>query len=239
MRFTARSRFAFVAAILAATLSVGTRADTLHTTNFVATPADIYTVHRDSHAQTVYVGGFIGVFDLVDIVFWCYDLDHTFSFNQNYDYTETPMADATREGQLARLFDEAYAHAISDGPDASAAFQLAIWNIGYDTDVSVSPPGSTTNHFWATAPNPAGSTARDLANTWLQHLNDFTGDGWTVSQLVSTPDQAGNHHQNFITATYRPPQRDLPEPSALALVLLAMAGCVLTLRFRGECARGG
>jgi hypothetical protein len=235
----ARSCVTLVAAALAASVSFAARADTLHPNGFIFTPADTYQVHRDATAQNVYVGGFEGSFGspAEDIIFWCFDLDHTFSFGNNYDYTQQAIGDATLEHTLARLFDEAYAQ-VTDA-DSSAAFQLAIWNIRYDSDTTVSPPGSATNHFWATNPNPSSSTARNLANQWLANLNNYTGDGWDVTQLISTPDRSGNHHQNFITATYTSLQRDLPEPPASALALVALAGLVFTRQFRGKRARGG
>lgn len=244
MRLKARPYLALAAAILAASLSLPSRADTLHTTGFIFTPADTYTVHRDSTAQSVYVGGFTGTFDGDPLFFWCFDLDHFFSFNNNYDYTETPMASSTQRTQLAQLFDEAYQAATDPlhgaNADTSAAFQLAIWNIRYDHDSTVTPPGAPgnpTNHFWATNPGPSTSTARALADTWLQNLGNFSGAGWTIFNLDSTPDRYGNHHQNFITASFT--SRDVPEPPALALALVALAGLVLTRRFKGERARGG
>lgn len=241
MRLDGRSRFALAAAILTTTLSVGARAGTLQTIGFVSPPAETFEVHRNPPGitQSVYVGGFTGAFDLVDIVFWCFDLDNTFRFNQTYDYTVAPIADSTLERQLARLFDEAYSQAISGGPDASAAFQLAIWNLEYDDDSTVSAPGfptNSTNNFWVTG-GPSNHVARDLANTWLTNLSNYSGDGWTVSELLSTPDSSGRHRQNFITATYQPPQRDLPEPPVLALV--ALAGVMLMRQFKGERVRGG
>jgi hypothetical protein len=241
MQSQARSYLALAAAAFAASVSLAASADMLHPNGFIFSPAQTFQVHRDATAQTVNVGGFTGTFGspAEDIIFWCFDLDHTFSFGNNYDYTEQAFANATVEHTLSQLFEEAYAHATTDGATASAAFQLAVWNIAYDTDTSVSPPGSSSNHFWATNPSPSGSTARELANSWLADLGNYSGDGWNVTQLISTPDRSGNHHQNFITATYTPPQRDLPEPPALPLALAALAGLALTRQFRGNRARGG
>lgn len=228
--------------LLAVALSSAVHADTLHTNNFIFSPANTYEVHRDAHAQNVYVGGFTGTFDLVDIVFWCFDLDHTFSFGQNYDYTEVPLADTTLETEFAQLFEEAYAHATTDGANASAAFQIAVWNLEYDRDSTVSAPGfptNPTNHFWVTNGAPSNA-ARDLANTWLANLDNYTGDGWTVTELLSTPEGLDQtHHQNFITGTYRPPQQDVPEPSMLLLALTALAGLIVTRSYKGERVRGG
>lgn len=241
MSLKARLYTALLSCVLAGALSINARAGTLQPTGFIFAPADTFAVHRDAVNQNVYVGGFTGAFDLVDIVFWCFDLDNTFAFGNNYDYTEVPLSSPTLERQLARLFDEAYASATTDGADASAAFQLAIWNLEYDNDATVSAPGfpgNPTNHFWATG-GPTNHVARDLANTWLQNLDNYTGDGWTVTELLSTPDRYGRHRQNFITATYQPPRQDVPEPSALPLALTALAGLVLMRSYKRERARGG
>jgi hypothetical protein len=239
MSLKVRLYTALLSCVLASSLAFEARADTLHTTGFIFSPADTFEVHRDAVHQNVYVGGFTGTFDLVDVVFWCIDLDHTFSFNQNYDYTEVPLADAALETHLAQLYEEAYGHATTDGADASAAFQLAVWNLRYDSDGSVSAPGSATNHFWATAGHPTNA-AIGLANTWLANLGSYTGDGWTITELMSTRNRDGGHHQDFITGTYRPPQHDVPEPSMPALALTALAALLLVrTTYKGEQARGG
>jgi len=249
MHFKVRPCLTLSAAILAATVSLGSRADTLHPNGFIA-PSQTFELHRDSHAQSgIPVGGFTGTFGspAEDLVFWCFDLDHTFSFGNNYNYTEVAMADATMEQRLSQLFDEAYASVTAPPTgyslsDASTAFQLAVWNLEYDHDATVfapGAPGNPSNHFWVTG-GPSNHNAQTLAGLWLTNLNKFTGDGWTISQLLSTPTtREPTHHQDFITATYTPPQRDLPEPPAWTLALAALAGLVLTRQIKGERARGG
>src|SRR5690349_11621523 len=90
--------------VLAGTLAVGAaHATTLHTTGWMPVnanpqPPDTFTLHREapnpSHTQAgINTGGFAGTWNSASIFFWCFDLDHFFSFGQNYtDYVETTVA---------------------------------------------------------------------------------------------------------------------------------------------------
>jgi hypothetical protein len=184
-------------------IAVPAHSTTLHTIGWLAPPPDSFTVYRGTTHQGVPAGGFTGTFGGQPIVFWCYDLDHFFSFGNNYDYTAVPIVSL----RLSQLFAEAYG-SVAGNPHNSAAFQLAVWNILYDSDSTVS-----SGFFHATG----NATAINQANTWLGGLKG-NGGGWAITYLHSN---ARPESQNFITATQT--SLKVPEPPTWALLLLTLA----------------
>jgi hypothetical protein len=199
-------------------------ADTLHTTGWIQPPPDLFTLHRDGHTdiRPGGVGGFTGTWDGADIFFWCFDLDQVFSFGQNYtDYTAAPLTGPQLD-EVQRLFSIAYTQAITS-PHLSAAFQLALWNIEYDSDASVS-----SGVFRAY--NGSAGSAADItqANTRLADLQNpgVSGAGWEITRLTSS------QHQDFVIGVQVLRQR-VPEPPVIALVLAAcLAGAFVARRER-------
>ena len=160
-------------------------------------------------------GGFAGTWDGNAIQFWCYELGQSFTFN--HSYTDYSLGTPTNEDLLSKLFQEAYAHALDDAQH-SAAFQLAIWEILYDSDLNLFS-GMGTFHTTRTA------NATDLlAQSWLDGLAGFSDNGDIV--LYHSAD-----HQDFIG---RKPPGDLPEPAPLALIGLGVVAMLVAKRRRGD-----
>src|SRR5438105_1819836 len=199
----------FAAALCA---TVPASANTLQTIGWVSPPPDTFTVHRGATSQNVYTGGFTGVWNLTEsIFFWCFDLDHYFQLGHTYtnDYVVAAVSDPLNT-ELRQLFEEAFS-AADDSPDNSAAFQLAIWNLLYDNDLTVS-----SGSFWA---NNGHAGALTQANAWLVGLSGYTGNGWSIRELLSTSQDP--RHQSFVVGDH-PPRQDVPEPSSLPLCMLAL-----------------
>jgi hypothetical protein len=212
------------------------QANTLDTTGWLH-GSIAETVHQGALTENVAAGGFTGVFHsgttpdvLTPITFWCFELTQYFNPGTSYSgYTAGALVSPVTT-QIAQLFEEAFALSGTSTVN-SAAFQLAIWDIEYDSNRNVNVgPG-----FYATGGSTDGGLARTQANMWLLHLGDYTGAAWAITRL------SNSYHQDFIVGNMSPAvccSRQLPEPPMLPLVLTVMGVAALVesrrrLRSRG------
>jgi hypothetical protein len=175
-------------------------------------------------ANGVPTGGFTGKWNGTPIIFWCYELTQYFSLGGTYtNYTAytppiaPPPITAGQVTELSELFTEAFAHAL-DSASNSAAFQLAIWEIEYET--ASGPLSLSTGNFHVTY--NGDTAALNQANTWLAGLPS-TGD-YTITELYSAD------NQNFIYGTFT--LREAPEPPLLSLLGVALAALTLVWRWQ-------
>jgi hypothetical protein len=155
--------------------------------------------------------------------FFCADIAHEVDGNGGPDpYTRvTPTIDPTRLAELSQLFDKYYPNptqstyynggntTFGDFPDptSSAAFQLAVWEILFDTDLNLA-----TGTFTAT------SSAAGLAETYLSWVAGHPGDaqGWTFFEFTD------DNFQTYLSVEYTQPLRTVPEPGSLLLLCSAV-----------------
>lgn len=163
-----------------------------------------------STGQSVQAGAFAGTFNGNSIVFWCAELEQNFSFGNNYTYTSS-LPDNGTFTALGQLFSAAFGGALTDATH-SAAFQLAIWEVIYDSDRNLSGAGG----FRVTGGNSATVA---LAQSWLNSMSNYT-DTYDIYLL------SNGQHQNFITTR-------VPEPITLLLFGTALLAMVLVTRRRG------
>ena len=161
-----------------------------------------------------------GAFNLnppVGILAYCIDLFQTLSFGTLYsDYTTTSLAadaqiTAARKGEIAQLFHGFYATSLTSSTK-TAAFQLALWEILYETGPALNVDGSDLANRgvnYAKNPNtPAGVISQ--ADTWLADLGSFSPDLGGLTTYRSA------EHQDQIS--YQP----VPEPSSWALIFVGL-----------------
>ena len=173
-------------------------------------------------------GSFVGTWNGLPITFWCFELTQFFNFGVEYtDYTESPASNP----DLARLFEEVGGAAgATSSLVNSVAFQLAVWEIRYETttlpNYNLTAGTPTSGNFFATSADPA---AVAQANTWLQNLP--LTSSYTVSLLHS------DSGQDFVYGTRPPLRQNLPEPSPLPLLGLGVAAMLFSIRRRGPVSR--
>lgn len=158
--------------------------------------------------------------------FFCIELGQHANAGPN-PYASSLLGD----DDLRKLYDIAYPNktlgdfwsggqtsfgAFADATSA-AAFQVAVWNIYFDSDLNLS--GGT---FKWTGASSAVSTA---AQALLDQVASYGGNGylnWTLYKFESpipNSSQQQTGYQNYVSATYK-----VPEPGTLALLGAAMAG---------------
>ena len=154
--------------------------------------------------------------------FFCIDLFH-FATTGPLTYTRDVGVDGSHTAldaaELSRLFDQFYPNAsfgtfynggqtpfgsFSDATH-SAAFQLAVWEIWYDSDMNLS-----TGTFRA-----APSAVTTLAQTYLTAVGTGStpAPGWTLYEFTNH-----SNAQDYLSATFSQPLRTVPEPGMLLLV---------------------
>jgi hypothetical protein len=152
--------------------------------------------------------------------FFCIDIFNLANAGPN-PYTRDLLTSLTPDQltELTRLFDDYYPNKTTgtyynggitnfgdfgSNSTASAAFQLAVWEIFFGNGASLT-----------SAPFTASSAAEATAQAWLDAINAESGTpgGWTFYALTSN----SGRYQMYLTAEYTQPLRTVPEPGTLVL----------------------
>jgi hypothetical protein len=237
-----RTTLASLVAVAGLAMPMLAHADTISATLETLNPYAFPTVSLDGQNYTGGVGligwqgsssneaPFNGAFNT-----YCIDLIQDIGFGGTYSFTLTPLADAPKSSafpggtptngmglakadEIEELIGSHYNSTLANtqaGADAATAVQLAIWNIIYDTDNSVSTGSGT---FYVVS--GIDSTAISEANSWLTEAANPANQGLDATNIVALVAANGAQDQLAVTP--------VPVPSAAigGSVLLAGYGLV-------------
>jgi hypothetical protein len=175
--------------------------------------------------QNVNAGAFSALINNAapSVLAWCADLFTNISIPNTYQYTPAgPLPAFPNANALANLGALASnALSLVNNADTSAAFQLAVWEILYES----SPSAVNSGAGFKVGNNPSSV---GIANGWLAQLGTWNNTlNYTVDFYGKVPGVKAT--QDLIVFRRVP----VPEPGSFALMLLGSAGAgLLVLRRR-------
>lgn len=170
-----------------------------------------------------------GALDSAAFVTWCIELEERLSFEKTLSYTLVGgggyfgrrRGDAGIAERLGRLMTYAADNAgLAGSSSGSAALQLAVWNVVYDSDWTVTDSGLFKD----------ASSYRLAASALLAGAQAVTSSRYDVFALESSG------RQDLLALALRAPAEavnGVPEPGSLALAGAALFGLLLARRRSG------
>ena len=223
------------AACAAMSLAPVGQAGTLGSTNIYG---DAVTISYLGVSTGTTAGAFEGAtFDGSPIPpFWCIDLlDHVpyppWAFP---DYTQAPFQSApltftpTEVSNLRTLFSNNYSGTLFTSTDNAAAFQLAIWDVLFDTDGMHSTYTGNGGSAFGVVPGSIGAGVVAVAQGWVTAAETGPQSPFSLTQLTNSNVPP---YQSFIYPS--PPSVTVPEPGELALLGAALVAMMFVTRRRG------
>ena len=155
-----------------------------------------------------------------NFVAWCLDIVRYLADDTEYEVTDTPFDEdsltTVQVIDIGRLFNTARLGLDLASDAKSAGFQLALWEIIYETGAEFK---LATGNLTVTGEGAAIAAGQ----AFLDNLGGNVTQSWSLVFLQSTT-ETGN--QNLVTAT------PVPVPAAAGLLLLALGGLAAAGRRR-------
>jgi fibronectin-binding protein len=163
--------------------------------------------------------------------FFCIDITSPVDSGPDAYTRVLGVSDATKGAELSQLFNQFYPNksqstyynggqtTFGDFPDAdtSAAFQIAVWEILFDTNLNRTSGTFTAN---------SSASVNTLVDSYLSYVGAHPGDapGWTFFEFTN------DNFQDYLSVEYTQPLRTVPEPGSFVLfcsaVLVAWAAAL-------------
>lgn len=149
-----------------------------------------------------------------------------------FDVQAFAMSDLTKQGQIEKLLSNtaslvAGAATLSEKRDISAAIQMAVWEIAFESGTS--NYSLTNGQFRMGAYGTVQQNAIGLGQSYLNSLSGWTrSPAYDFKMMVST--QGSNQRQIFL-------QSAVPEPASWALMILGFGMVGATIRSRRKVTR--
>ena len=192
---------------------------------FAAVDIDAAPISVAGGQTSVPAGGFVmndatGGFG--DFLAWCLDLGAFLGTSGSHEYTTsaTPFSnsfglDSAGIARVSSIFNANFGAAVTATTDASAAFQVALWEVVYDDDMNIG-----TGAFQASS----SGNVETLAAGYLAAAANYAGPNlFDVTYLEST---AADRAQNIVTVSA------VPLPAAGLMLGFAVAGLGAARRFK-------
>ncbi len=173
-------------------------------------------------------GGFTTLLDNSKLVTsYCIDLYEFLSFSDpaytNYVLVDGSMhafKNTRADTDIGKLFSAGH---LVNTATTQAAFQIAVWELAYETDTTYDVSSGAARFFGGSAADSGG--ALSLASDWLKQLSSITNTSdIQVLESITQRNIPGHQDQVFVNR--------VPEPSSVTLAVAALLGLGFVTRRR-------
>lgn len=169
--------------------------------------------------QRVRAGGFriTDTTNSIDLIAWCLDIAHSLTLKGLYGITAAPFSNTftfseTQKNNIKSLFETAYLDLDLDNDSQSAGFQLALWELAYESSGTFDVQNGTFSTV-------ASMGAVDAANGFLGNLGGQITKSYHVDYYESLGYGNGKRYsQNLVSVT------PVPLPAAGLLLAFGLTG---------------
>lgn len=159
----------------------------------------------------------------INLIAWCVDIAHSLTLKGLYEITSTPFSNTfsfsqAQKDNITSLFETAFRDLDLTNNSQSAGFQLALWEIAYESSGTLDVENGTFSTV-------ASMGAVDAANGFLDNLGGPVTQSYKVNYYESLGYENGTRYsQNLVSVT------PVPLPAAGLLLGCGLAGLYLTGR---------